>query len=145
LHEQRRVTHGTVTAKHSLAPNKENVVENLPPKKRKLVLNRETVIPLQREALGTVIGGEGNSSNGNLVSAVGESAGASGGASAVSGGVVSLVASESTSGCVGAGAAVSGAASAVTSAVDHVSQKLGLPCWVATSLGGASIHFTRKW
>jgi hypothetical protein len=109
-------------------------------KKRKLVLNRETVMQLERDALGTVIGGADN-----LVTAVGESAAASGGASAVSGGVVSVVASEATSGCVGASAAVSGGASAVTGAVDHVSQKVGLPCWVATSLASASIHFSKKW
>lgn len=120
-------------------------MENLP-KKRKLVLNRETVIPLQPEALATVIGGEGQPQpNSNLASAIGESAGASAGVSGVVGGSVSLVASESTSGCVGASAAVSGASSAVTSAVDHVSNRLGLPCWAATSLAGASVHFARKW
>jgi len=109
-------------------------------KKRKLVLNRETVMQLERDALGTVIGGADN-----LVTAVGESAAASGGVSAVSGGVVSVVASEATSGCVGASAAVGGGASAITGGVDHVSEKVHLPCWVATSLASASVHFSKKW
>src|SRR6201999_3007918 len=117
-------------------------------KKRKLVLNRETVMQLERDALGTVIGGADN-----LVTAIGESAAAGGGVSgavsAVASAIPSVAASEASSGAIVASAAASGAVSvagsAVTGAVDHVSQKVGLPCWVATSLASASVHFSKKW
>lgn len=101
--------------------------------KRKLVLNRETLIPLQNHQLGLVAGGGDD----NLVSAVAQSGGASGVASAA----VTLVATESAGAC----AAASAVASGIASGVDHVSNKLGVPCWVATSVASGVIHFTRKW
>ena len=103
-------------------------------KKRKLVLNRETVMPLQYDQLADVIGGAEDS---NIIQAASQS----GGASAIVSGVVTALAAESASTC----AVASGAASAAASAVDHVSNKLNVPCWVATSIGSAAIHFTRKW
>jgi hypothetical protein len=108
-------------------------------KKRKLVLNRETVMPLQHDQLADVYGGQNKApgEDSNIIQAASQSAGAS----AVASGVVTPVAGESATLC----AVVSGAASAVGSAVDHASNKLGVPCWVATSLGSAAIHFTRKW
>lgn len=101
-------------------------------KKRKLQLNRETVMPIQSHRLRGVVGGEDN--------VLGRAA-ESGGASAIASAVVTAAAGETASACV----AVSGATSAVAASVDHVSNRLNLPCWAATSLGSAAIHFTRKW
>jgi hypothetical protein len=109
-------------------------------KKRKLVLNRETVMPLQHDQLADVYGGKDKSDlqqSDNLSKRAAESAALS----AVASGVVTAVAGESATAC----AVVSGAGSAVNSAVDHVSNKLHLPCWAATSAVSASIHFSRKW
>ena len=103
-------------------------------KKRKLVLNRETIMPLQYEQLGDVYGGQDDS---NVIQAASQS----GGASAIVSGVVTALAAESASTC----AIASGAASASASVIDHVSNKLHLPCYVATSVSSAVIHFTRKW
>lgn len=100
--------------------------------KRKLVLNRETLVPLQRSHLGLVAGG-----GDNLMSAIGESAASGSVASAA----VTLVATESGGAC----AAASAVASGVASAVDHVSNKMGLPCWAATSVASGIVHFTRRW
>jgi len=100
-------------------------------KKRKLVLNRETVMPLQPDQLGLVIGAKDH-----LLSRVAESAASGGAVSAA----VTLVATESGGAC----AAASAAASAVTGGVDHVSDRLGVPCWLATSLGSAAVHWTRR-
>ena len=107
-------------------------------KKRKLILNRETVMPLQQDQLALVHGGEDQAQPGdNLLNRAAQS----GAVSAIGGGVVTAVAGESATAC----AVVSGAASAAAATVDHVSNRLGLPCWAATSLGSAAIHFTRKW
>jgi hypothetical protein len=114
-------------------------------KKRRLILNRETIMPLQHDQLDDVHGGRGEDADPNLVSAAANSASASGVVSGAAGGVASLAASESTSSCVGASAAVSAVASGVSSAVDHASNRLGVPCWMATSVGSAALHFTRKW
>jgi hypothetical protein len=102
-------------------------------KKRKLVLNRETVMPLQYDQLDSIRGGEDS----NIISAASQS----GGASAVVSGVVTAIAAESASAC----AVASGAYSAVASAADHVSNKLHLPCWTATSAVSGVVHLTRKW
>jgi acyl-CoA hydrolase len=106
-------------------------------KKRKLVLNRETVMPLQSDQLDSVHGGQDAQQSDNLLNRAAQSAATS----AVVSGVVTAVAGESATAC----AVASGAASAAAATVDHVSNKLGLPCWAATSLGSAAIHFTRKW
>jgi hypothetical protein len=108
-------------------------------KKRKLSLNRETVMPLQHDQLDDVYGGKGKKGkdDSNIIQAASQS----GGASAIVSGVVTALAAESASAC----AVVSGAASASASAIDHASNKLGVPCWAATSAGSAIIHFTRKW
>jgi len=101
--------------------------------KRKLVLNRETLVPLQRSHLGLVAGAASD----NLMSAIGESAASGSVASAA----VTLAATESGGACMAASAVASG----VASAVDHVSNKMGLPCWAATSVASGIVHFTRKW
>ena len=106
-------------------------------KKRKLVLNRETVMPLQYDQLATVHGGQDVQPGDNLVKRAGESAAIS----AVGSGIVTAVAGESATAC----AVASAAASASAGVVDHVSNKLNAPCWVATSIGSAALHFTRKW
>jgi len=106
-------------------------------KKRKLVLNRETVMPLQYDQLGDVYGGQDAQPSDNLINRGAQSAAIS----AVGSGVVTAVAGESATAC----AVVSGAASASAATVDHVSNKLNAPCWIATSIGSAAIHFTRKW
>lgn len=106
-------------------------------KKRKLVLNRETVMPLQNDQLADVYGGQDLQPSDNVVGRAAQSAGLSAAGSAV----VTAVAGESATTC----AVASGAASAVAASVDHVSNKLGLPCWAATSVGSAALHFTRKW
>jgi hypothetical protein len=106
-------------------------------KKRKLVLVRETVMPLQYDQLDTVLGGQDLQPSDNLVGRAAQS----GAISAIGSGVVTAVAGESATAC----AVASGAASAAAATVDHVSNKMGLPCWAATSLGSAAIHFTRKW
>lgn len=107
-------------------------------KKRKLILNRETVMPLQHDQLASVHGGEDQAQpSDNLINRAAQS----GAISAIGGGVVTAVAGESATAC----AVASGAASAAAATVDHVSNRLGLPCWAATSLGSAAIHFTRKW
>ena len=105
-------------------------------KKRKLVLSRETVMPLQYDQLDSVNGGQEQPGD-NLIKRGAESAAVSG----VVSGVVTAVAGESATAC----AVASAAGSAVAGTVDHVSNKMGLPCWAATSLGSAAIHFTRKW
>ena len=106
-------------------------------KKRKLILVRETVMPLQYDQLGTVYGGQDVQPGDNLIKRAGESAAIS----AVGSGIVTAVAGESATAC----AVASGAASAAAATVDHVSNRMGLPCWAATSIGSAAIHFTRKW
>jgi hypothetical protein len=106
-------------------------------KKRKLVLVRETVMPLQYDQLDTVIGGQDVQPSDNLVGRAAQSAAIS----AVGSGIVTAIAGESATAC----AVASGAAGASAATVDHVSNKLGLPCWAATSVGSAAIHFTRKW
>jgi hypothetical protein len=106
-------------------------------KKRKLVLNRETVMPLQYDQLDSVHGGKDLQPSDNLASRAAQS----GALSAIGSGIVTAVAGESATAC----AVASGAASAAAATVDHVSNKLGLPCWAATSVGSAAIHFTRKW
>jgi acyl-CoA hydrolase len=105
-------------------------------KKRKLILVRETVMPLQHDQLDDVYGGQVQPGD-NLVNRAAQS----GAISAIGSGVVTAVAGESATAC----AVASGAASAVAATVDHVSNRLGVPCWAATSLGSAAIHFTRKW
>jgi hypothetical protein len=111
-------------------------MEDLSIKKRKLILNRETVMPLQADQLAVVYGGK-DDPNDNLISRAAQS----GAISAIGSGVVTALAAESASAC----AVASGAASAAAATVDHVSNKLNAPCWVATSIGSAAIHFTRKW
>jgi hypothetical protein len=111
-------------------------MDDLSIKKRKLTLNRETVMPLQADQLATVIGGK-DDPNDNLVGRAAQS----GAISAIASGVVTAVAGESATAC----AVASGAASAGAATVDHVSNKLNAPCWIATSVGSAAIHFTRKW
>jgi hypothetical protein len=106
-------------------------------KKRKLVLNRETVMPLQGQQLSLVVGGDNAKPDDNLIRRGAESAAVSGAASAI----VTAIAAESASAC----AVASASASAAAATVDHVSNRLGLPCWVATSVASASLHFTRKW
>ena len=101
--------------------------------KRKLVLNRETLVPLQQSHLGIVHGGASD----NLMSAIGESAASGSVASAAA----TLIATESGGAC----AAASAVASGVASAVDHVSNKIGVPCWLATSVASGVVHFTRRW
>jgi hypothetical protein len=111
-------------------------MEDLSIKKRKLILNRETVMPLQPDQLANVYGGK-DDPNDNLVGRAAQS----GAISAIASGVVTAIAAESASAC----AVASGAASASAATVDHVSNKLNAPCWIATSVGSAAIHFTRKW
>lgn len=105
-------------------------------KKRKLVLSRETVMPLQQDQLAEIHGGQEQPGD-NLINRAAQSAAIS----SVVSGVATAVAGESATAC----AVASGAASAAAATVDHVSNKMGLPCWAATSLGSAAIHFTRKW
>ena len=101
--------------------------------KRKLNLKRETIRPLQPSALARVLGGDDN----NLVARTAESAAVG----SVAGGAVSAFVAESAGTCFAAG----GAASAGAAAVDHVSDKLGVPCYLATSLGSVALHWTRRW
>jgi hypothetical protein len=105
-------------------------------KKRKLVLVRETVMPLQQDQLDGIYGGQAQEGD-NLINRAAQS----GAVSAIASGVVTAVAGESATAC----AVASGAGSAVAATVDHVSNRMGLPCWAATSIGSAAIHFTRKW
>jgi len=112
-------------------------MEDLDIKKRKLILNRETVMPLQADQLADVHGGKDGDPNDNLIGRAAQS----GAVSAIASGVVTAVAGESATAC----AVASGAASAGAATVDHVSNKLNAPCWIATSVGSAAIHFTRKW
>jgi len=73
-------------------------------KKRKLELNRETIMPLERGVLAGVLGGD------NLVvDAVTSAAG-----SAVTGGVVSAFIGESLTACPAVGASISGVGSVLS-------------------------------
>jgi hypothetical protein len=97
-------------------------------KKRKLQLNRETILPLQRNGIGTdvlatVNGGKDNRDTRDRTqeSIV---------YSAASGASVSTVTSAASAGVSGA---ISGVASGVGASVDAVSQRLGLPCWTVTT------------
>jgi hypothetical protein len=107
-------------------------------KKRKLHLNRETILPLQRNALGTdvlatVNGGEDKrDTRDRTVESIAYSA--------ASGASVSTVTSGASAGLSGA---VSGVTSGVGASIDAASQRLGLPCWTVTTASVIS-RLTRR-
>ena len=107
-------------------------------KKRKLHLNRETILPLQRTALGTDVlatingGADNRDTRERTQESIAFSAAGSGAASLVTSGA-----------SAGVSAAVSGAASGVGASVDAVSQRLNLPCWTVTTASVVS-RLTRR-
>lgn len=106
--------------------------------KRQLHLNRETILPLQRDGIGTDILGTINGGRDNRDTR--ERTQESIAFSAAGSGAASLVTSGASA---GVSAAVSGAASGVGASIDAASQRLGLPCW---TLSTASIisRLTRR-
>jgi hypothetical protein len=113
-------------------------MHDLKAKKRKLHLNRETILPLQRNALGTDIlatvnGGEDKrDTRDRTQESIAFSAAGSGAASLVTSGA-----------SAGVSAAVSAAASGVGASIDAASQRLGLPCWTVTTASIVS-RLTRR-
>lgn len=105
--------------------------------KRKLHLNRETILPMQRYEIGTDIlatvnGGDNRDTRDRTQESIVFSA--------ASGASVSTVTSAASAGLSGA---VSGVASGVGASIDRVSERLGLPCWTVTTASVIS-RLTRR-
>ena len=118
-------------------------MENLKSKKRKLQLNRETVMPLLRDDLGNVNGGADNRdtrdrTQESIVFSAASGAGVSAASSAIASGPVSAAGSAGISG------AVSGVASGVGASIDAASQRLGLPCWATATTASIVSRLTRR-
>ena len=104
-------------------------------KKRKLVLNRETLLPLQHTDLELIAGG------GSLdFKKLRDEFVQSGSASMLLSGAGSLFASSAAS--AGVSAAAGGSASGAAASIVEASRQLNAPCYVATSL--ASIAYSRN-
>ena len=105
-------------------------------KKRKLTLNRETILPLQRIDLETVAG----AASFDLKKLRDEFV-QSGGASLIASGASSLFTSAPSAGI---SAAASGSASGVAASVVEASRQANLPCYVATSLASIAYSLNQR-
>ena len=107
-------------------------------KKRKLHLNRETILPLQRNSLGTDVlatvngGADNRDTRDRTQESIAFSAAGSGAVSTVTSGA-----------SAGLSAAVSAATSGVGASIDAASQRLGIPCWTVTTASIVS-RLTRR-
>lgn len=104
-------------------------------KKRKLVLNRETLLPLQHNDLEYVAGGASLD-----LKKLRDEFVQSGSASMIASGLSSLAASSAAS--AGVSAAAGGSASGAAASIVEASRQLNAPCYIATSI--ASIVYSRN-